>query len=143
MESNGFDNKMMEKQNVQRARFLARETLTLLGRAEKELKRARNWGIYDILGGGFFVSWIKRNKAKKAESLLVEIKGNLNKLQKLVKGISTENAPRLDVSEFQWFLDIAVDNVLTDWLTQKKIQQSLREVERISTQINRLLTSLQ
>ena len=38
--------------------------------AKEELRKAGNWGIADLLGGGFFVSLIKHSKMDEASRLM-------------------------------------------------------------------------
>lgn len=124
------------------AKRLAREALDLLQQMEKELKSARNWGYYDMLGGGFFSSMIKRGKVRKAEALQVRIRFKLKELQGTLYQLKVGAAPQINISGLDWFLDIVFDNILFDWLTQTKIQESLRQVQEISNEVRQVVTTL-
>ena len=53
--------------------IICEELETVLDEALKELKKASNWGIVDLLGGGFITSLIKREKLKKTNGYLYRI----------------------------------------------------------------------
>ncbi len=133
---------MVDKKEIQEARAVAYEVLGLLQEVEKQLKSARNWGIYDMLGGGFFSSWIKHGKIDKADALLRRVSGKLHELQKELGDIHLGLDSRVDISGFQRFVDIAFDNIVFDWITQTKIQDSLSEVARVSTEVRRVISTL-
>ena len=50
--------------------------------AKEELRKAGNWGIADLLGGGFFVSLIKHSKMDEASRLMEQARYDLKKFQK-------------------------------------------------------------
>ena len=58
-----MDNRQADsRREVQEAISAADDAIRHLEDAERELKSARNWGIYDILGGGLISSLIKRGE---------------------------------------------------------------------------------
>lgn len=132
----------VDKKEIREARAVAYEVLDLLKEVEKQLKSARNWGIYDMLGGGFFSSWIKHGKIDKAEALLKRVRAKLVELQKELGDINLGLDPRVDISGFQRFMDIAFDHIIFDWMTQTKIQDSLNDVARVSTEVHRVISTL-
>ena len=47
--------------DITEAIFAAEDALQHLYQAKTFLKKARNWGLFDIFAGGFFTSIIKHN----------------------------------------------------------------------------------
>lgn len=133
---------MVNKKEVDEARAVALEVLNLLDGVEKMLKSARGWGIYDILGGGFFASMIKHGKIDRAESLLRQVQSHLIRLQKELGDIDLSLVSSVQVSGFERFMDIAFDNVLSDWITQSRINDSLNEVMMVKSEIRRVIAAL-
>lgn len=133
----------MNRQKITEAKKVAQRTLDLLDQAGRELKSARNWGIYDMLGGKMLSSLIKHSKVGKAESLLRAVQDNLHQLQKKLGDVNVELDPALRVSEFEAFIDIAFDNIISDWFVQSKIKGSLRDVERLQMEVRRIVTRLE
>lgn len=133
---------MIDKKEIQEARDVAREVLTLLNEVEKHLKSARNWGYYDMLGGGFLTSLIKHGKIDKAEVLLNKVRNKLNQLQQELGDVDLDLVPQVDISGFTRFMDIAFDNIVFDWMTQSKIQESLKDVANIAAEVARIISIL-
>lgn len=133
----------VDPKEIREAKAVAREVLVLLDEVEKQLKSARNWGYYDMLGGGFFSSWIKHGKIDKAEALLHKVSDRLRKLQKELSDVYIGLDPQLKITDFERFMDIAFDNILSDWLVQSKIRSSLDESARIRGEVQKVLDSLE
>ena len=133
---------MVNKEEVDEARAVAFEVLDLLDSVEKTLKSARGWGIYDILGGGFFASMIKHGTIDRAESLLRRVQNQLIRLQKELGDIDLSLASSVQISGFERFMDIVFDNVLSDWITQSRINDSLNEVMMLKSEIRRVIATL-
>lgn len=133
---------MIDKKEIHEAREVAHEVLRLLREVEKQLKSARNWGIYDMFGGGFFSSLIKHGKIDKAEALFGKVRAKLVQLQKELGDVHLGLEPGINISSFDRFMDIAFDNIISDWMVQTKIQDSLRDVGRISAEVERVIGTL-
>lgn len=133
---------MVDKKEVLEAKTVANQVLDLLNDVEKQLKSAKNWGIFDLLGGGFLSSVIKHGKIDKAESLLKMVHKELVRLQKELGDINLSIDSSIKISDFDRFLDIVFDNVISDWMTQSKVNDSLNEVARVKVEINRVLETL-
>ncbi len=133
---------MVDKKEVLEAKAVANQVLDLLNDVEKQLKSAKNWGIFDLLGGGFLSSVIKHGKIDKAESLLKMVHKELVRLQKELGDINLSIDSSIKISDFDRFLDIVFDNVISDWMTQSKVNDSLNEVARVKVEINRVLETL-
>lgn len=128
---------------IQEAKVVAQEVLTLLTDVERHLKSARNWGFYDMLGGGFLSSLIKHGKIDKAEALLRRVSAKLQLLQKELSDVYMGLDAHVNVSGFERFMDIAFDNIISDWMVQSKIQDSLSQVNRVRSNVQEVLWSLE
>ena len=133
---------MPDMKEINEARRDGNEVLRLLDEVERNLKSARNWGFYDMIGGGFFSSLIKHDKVGRAEKLMQDVKRALFNLQRELKDVNLSIPDTVVVSDLEKFLDIAFDNIVSDWFTQSRINQSLREVERIRAQVQKILWEL-
>lgn len=134
---------MANMKEVNEAKAAAEHVIYLLSEVEKTLKSARNWGIYDMIGGGFFSSLIKHSKVDRAESLLGQVQSNLYKLQRELKDVNLSLSSSVGITGFERFLDIAFDNIVSDWMTQSRINESLQEVTRLKTDVQRVLYTLE
>lgn len=132
----------MDKKEINEAKDAAQQVLNLLDEVEKSLRSAKNWGIYDLLGGGFLSSLVKHRRIDQAESLLKRVHSGLLKLQKELQDVNLSIDSTVGISGFQRFLDIAFDNVLSDWMTQSRINESMNEVLRVKSEILEVINTL-
>ena len=65
----------------------ADEALDHLYAAQEQLNKARNWGFYDMLGGGMFGSMIKHSKMQKANQEIQAAKEAVARFMRTVEGI--------------------------------------------------------
>ena len=63
-------NDFMMEREIQEALTAGENALQSLYAASEQLDSARNWGIVDLLGGGFFTDLIKHSKMGKAENII-------------------------------------------------------------------------
>ncbi|NMB02524.1 MAG: hypothetical protein GX971_13575 [Firmicutes bacterium] len=85
---------------------------------------------------------IKHGKIDRAESLLKQVQSQLIRLQKELGDINVSLAASVQVSSFERFMDIVFDNVLSDWITQSRINDSLSEVTIVKSEIRRVIATL-
>lgn len=134
---------MIDRKEVQEARAAALDVLSLLSGVEQTLKSARNWGFFDMFSRGSFISsMIKHGKIDKAESQLKNVQRGLIRLQKELGDINLSIQGSLNISGFQRFMDIVFDNVISDWMTQSRINDSLREVQYVKDEVQRVIETL-
>ena len=58
------------RREIKEALYAGQETLRYLRQAKDCLDSAGNWGIVDMLGGGMFITLIKRSRMKDADALV-------------------------------------------------------------------------
>ena len=97
-------NEIMKKE-VQEAIAAGEKALRSLYAAEEKLKSAGDWGLFDMLGGGFFSSYIKHSKIRDAEALLERAKEHLLVFQRELKDVGGALNLRIEVGDFLTFAD--------------------------------------
>ena len=130
------------QKEIEEARTVALRVLDSLESIEKKLHSARRWGIFDLLGGDFFSSLIKHSKMDDAQRMLRQVQSDLVLLQKELKDIDIQFTEDISASGFEKFMDIVFDNIVSDWLTQSRINKSLQEVARVKAALNDVLITL-
>lgn len=100
--------------------------------AKEELRKAGNWGIADLLGGGFFVSLIKHSKMDEASRLMEQARYDLKKFQKELRDVTVNTDLSLNCGDFLTFADFFWDGVVADWLVQSKINEARSQVEQVT-----------
>ena len=110
--------------------------------AKGELKGAKNWGLFDMLGGGVLTGMVKHNKMRQAQSAMSDITSELKVLQRELHDVSDTMEVRMKNTDLDMFLDLFFDNIFTDWNTQSKIGAALKDLEELESDILRLKDTL-
>ena len=138
----GYSVDMDQLKAINETRAIAHEVIALLQEVEKNLKSAGGWGFYDMLGGGVLTGMIKHKKIRQAETLLNEVQQSLVELQEKLGSVHVAIEVSVGITDFQRFMDIVFDNIVSDWITQNKINQSREEAKRVQDEVVDILAAL-
>lgn len=116
--------------------------LNSLGKAKEHLSSAKSWGLFDMLGGGFFASMIKHSKLDNAQEEMEIARRNLKIFQRELKDIRVPIDFRIDIGSFLTFADYFFDGVVADWMVQSKIKEAYGQVEEAIEQVSVILEDL-
>ena len=123
----------------QEAIVAGERALDSLIEAQNQLRKARNWGIYDILGGGFLSSMIKHSKIDNARSCIERAKYDLDVFNRELQDVS--GSINVDIGGLLTFFDV-MDNFFADLLVQSKISDASRQVEQSIYKVEDILRRL-
>lgn len=121
------------KRQLREAIVAGERALHVLGEAESKLGSARNWGLFDILGGDFIATLVKRSRMKEARELLEEASRELRTFQRELRDVQITTSVGLEESGLLAFADYVFDDLFSDILVQRKIgkaRDSLRDAKR-------------
>ena len=118
------------KEDILDIKEIANRALSLLDDVERQLKSVKSWGVFDLVGGGFFASVVKDDEIDKAESLLEATHKELVLLQKRLGAIDLPADLKTKISNLDDYLNIVFDNI-SDWMNQSRVIDSLRELTRL------------
>ncbi|MBQ8506236.1 MAG: hypothetical protein IJ466_02230 [Clostridia bacterium] len=121
---------MINQQEIHEAIYAADNALDALRRAEESLASAGNWGIWDMLGGGFFSTIFKHNKLDQAQQEIEEARSALRRFKKELSDLDRSIDLNLDMGDFLRFADYFFDGLVADWMVQSKIRQGQRKVQQ-------------
>ncbi|MEI3292239.1 MAG: hypothetical protein V8R63_01815 [Thomasclavelia ramosa] len=121
-----FDNKgeslwkIMEKKEVNEALHAIEETLGHLSRAQDYLSSAGNWGLFDMIGGGFITTMIKHGKMNEAERAMAAARNSIRNLKKELSDVDQLVDVDLNISDFLSFADyFLMESLLIGWFNQR------------------------
>lgn len=120
--------------------YAGERALDSLYEAQNQLRKARNWGFYDLLGGGFFSTLIKHSKIDNAKTCIERAKYDLQRFNDELKDVSYNLD--IDIGGFLTFFDI-MDSFFADLLVQSKIADASRKIEEAIDRVQEILRSLQ
>lgn len=121
---------------------LIEDVLGDLKDVEGDLRSARNWGIYDMIGGKSISSFIKHSKINKAEKKFNNLSKKLSLLQSKLNSSNIDFDGNFNTGGLNQFLDVFMDNVFSDLFTQSKISYSLDKVKKLKYSLEDLLNRL-
>lgn len=132
---NKIKNLSQEKVELVEAYNLGEKLLSTIDIALKELSSAQSWGIYDMLGGGFFSTMAKHNRMDEASIILKRLKVLLSNYKNELKDITVEISANLQLDSFTSFTDYFFDNFFTDSIIQNKINSAFDSIKRLKQKI--------
>ena len=129
-----------ENKGIEEAYLVGGKLLDEVKSAEEELKSAKNWGKFDIIGGDAISSIAKQNRIRKVNYKFETIQKLLNNFNKELKDIKLNNIP---FSNTTFAMDVFFfDNIFTDISVQRKINESLNSIEGLKSNIQHILSDL-
>lgn len=135
----GLDNKIKEKKEIEEAEYAGQNLLIEIEAAEKSLNSARNWGAYDIFGGGIISSMEKHNRIAEAKERLNKISYQITRFNNELGDVDIDS---ISFSETTIVVDIFFDNIFTDISVQNKINQALGSVVTLKSMVENILIRL-
>lgn len=137
-----MSNELVSKE-LQEAIMAGKRAFTSLRLAKEKLDSARNWGIFDLLGGGFFTDVVKHSKLKDASSYVEKAKGDLRIFQRELQDVQQIGEIKIEVGGFLSFADFFFDGLVADYLVQSKISEARRQVDDAIYRVEGLLRQLE
>ena len=133
---------MDAQKELREAVAAADSAMESLERARRSLNSARNWGIYDILGGGFLSGMIKRGKMRSAGEEMEDARRQLMRFRRELEDVDRIIDPGFTNFDLTAFGDIFLDGFLFDLLAQGKINDARNQVERAMDEVRRIRARL-
>lgn len=131
------------RQEVQEAIQAGENALQSLYAAKDQLNSAKNWGLFDMFGGGFFTSMIKHSKLDGAAASLEEARYNLQIFQRELSDVHIPQDLHINVNGFLSFADFFLDGLIADYLVQSRINDAREQVDDAIGRVETLLNDLQ
>ncbi|MCL6444338.1 MAG: hypothetical protein K6T83_12945 [Alicyclobacillus sp.] len=120
---------MAQRKEVAEAKSAAQAALSALTTAADELRKAENWGTFDMLGGGMITTAIKRSHMDDANDAAMAAQTALKRLERELRDVRMYVEVPLTSGGFSAFADYFFDGLITDWLVQREIRDALNAVE--------------
>lgn len=137
---------MREKENVvemNEAIIAGKKALNTMKGAKEALNSAGNWGIADLLGGGFLVDMVKHSKLDEAAGKMEEARCQLELFQCELKDVELPYNFTVQVDDFLTFADFFFDGIVVDWMVQSKINESKEELNYAIERVEQMVSDLQ
>ena len=117
--------------------------LRSLNAAKENLSSAGNWGLVDMLGGGFFTTMMKRSKMDQAQEQMDQAKYDLQNFSRELRDVTMNCDLNIEIGNFLSFADYFFDGFFVDWMVQDKINRAKDQVSEAIRQVERVMDQLQ
>lgn len=127
---------------IQEAIQAANHALACLRQADAYLQSAKNWGLFDMLGGGALTTFFKHSKMDDARYEMERAKRALQGFRKELADVDQRLHLSLETGDFLTFADYFFDGLIADWLVQSKIQDAKAQIENAIIQVRQIREDL-
>ena len=107
------------------------------------LKHVKKWGPYKMHGKGRYSSYNKKTYIDKANREAVIAKVFIKKFDKELKDVFPDMDINLSMEFFENFLDHFYDNLITDWVIQRKLDNAIHNISNMEDKMKRILMTLE
>lgn len=132
-----------EERELREAIAAGQEVLFRLDAVSKSLDSASNWGIWDMLGGGMFVTWAKHSRLNDAREQARRAQEACRVFARELKDVQIQLDVNLELDGFLTFADYFFDGFFADVMVQSRIGSMRDDIRRQRSYIERVLQTLQ
>lgn len=111
--------------------------------AQENLSSAKNWGIWDMFGGGFLSTALKQSKMEDAKRNMEQAKYDLRNFSRELRDVSMSYDLNIETGDFLSFADLFFDGFIVDWMVQDRINKAGGQVEEAIRRVEGILRELQ
>jgi hypothetical protein len=127
---------------LQEAIEAGRAVLGGLGLAINSLQSAKNWGTWDLVGGGMLSTAVKHSKIEDARNEIYKIQHLLQRFRKELQDVGRNPVLRIEIGSFATFADYFFDGLIADWTVQSRINNAINNVHGMVRRIERIMSDL-
>jgi len=106
------------------------------------LESAGNWGTWDMLGGGFLATAVKHSRIDDARSLAYDVQKLLREFRYELEDVDAYIELDVNIGSFETFADYFFDGLISDWIVQSRINDSLNNSLMMRDNIDDILSRL-
>ena len=111
--------------------------------AQDNLNSAKNWGLWDMFGGGFISTMAKHSKMDRAKQNMEQARYDLRNFSRELNDVNMACHLDIETGDFLSFADWFFDGFVVDWMVQDRINQASRQVAEAIRRVERILRQLQ
>ena len=116
--------------------------LRSLQAAQDNLDSAKNWGLWDMFGGGVISTMLKQSKMDSAKQNMEQAKYDLREFSQELRDVSISYDLDIETGDFFSFADWFFDGFIVDWMIQDRINKAREQVSEAIRQVEDILRRL-
>lgn len=106
------------------------------------LKGAKEWGTFDMLGGGIMADVGKYSAMDKAQKQVEQLQVELRRFKTELTDVTIQADLQVKVDGFLRFADYFLDGLFIDWKVYERIKESQGQVQKTRAQTEEVLNKL-
>ena len=110
--------------------------LNSLQAAKDNLNSAKNWGLVDMFGGGFFTTMLKHSRMDQAKRNMEQAKYDLRNFSRELNDVNMACNLNIDTGDFLSFVDWVVQDRINN--AKRQVEEAIRRTESIVNQLQRM-----
>ena len=114
-----------EIREIDEALEAGRSLNQILRIVENDLRQAKTWGIFDMLGSNFIADVGKHMKIASAQKSLAEAKNRMTRFKEELDDVKHIFDLKIDIGNLMTAADFFFDNLLMDFFVQSRINEAL------------------
>ncbi len=130
------------RMEIQEALAASDDALFYLQKANDSIKSAKNWGLWDMFGGGLISTFVKHDKMDTAQMDVDNAKIALQKLSRELDDLDEVMTIDLQLDSFASFADYVFDDFFSDWYVQSKINDAQVRIEEAINRVRQVQEKL-
>ena len=135
--------KLSEIKEIEEALTAGHSVLSGLDQVVENLQQAKNWGTWDMLGGGLISSLVKHDRIDDAREAVEHVQVELLRFQRELADVHQSSEIRVDFTSLERFADLFLDGLIIDWVVQSRINRSLEEAVQMRLHVIDIVDTLQ
>lgn len=117
--------------------------LSSLYQAKENLNSAKNWGLWDMFGGGMISSLVKHSKMNRAKQDMEQAKYDLQNFSRELADVNGVYHLNIETEDFLSFADWFFDNIIIDWMIQDRINKARDQVDEAIARVEDIVRQLE
>lgn len=131
-----------QQRELQEASAAGHAALATADQILDNLRSARNWGVWDLAGGGLIAGLAKHSQLDDAQALVEQLQSQLRAFRTELADVTVGADLRVNIDGFLRVADYVFDGIFTDWMVQDQIHRSQAQAESVRDQICTVLIRL-
>lgn len=109
----------------------------------RSLDNAEGWGLWDMFGGGGLITnMVKHSHIDDAKETASKVQRLLNRFRTELSDVKVSSEICININEFHKFADFFFDGLISDWLVQSQIQESIESVDKVRQEVTNVIDKL-
>lgn len=128
---------------IKEALIASNKVISASRNAMIELGEAKDYGVWDMMGGGLLATMAKRERMDKAQQSINNMKYAIKQFSSELEDIDERMDVEIDIASYMSVTDYLFDNFFVDMMVQDKINDSMNQVKRVTSKVEGMIIKLE